>query len=188
MTLIELLITIAIFTFVVVVIFSVYLSAQKFYQYGEENAEILQNGRIAMERMTREIRQADEIISQIPQTPDIPESPPLTELEFEDGHIDDDYYYIRYYLSTTTNELIRQYRVYCFDSCIVCEDYFRWNDSYIQGEETIYTHPCNIEERLISEYITDLRFWGTNIINIFLNLEKNQKNIQMETKIFGRNL
>ncbi|GAI57318.1 unnamed protein product, partial [marine sediment metagenome] len=44
------------------------------------------------------------------------------------------------------------------------------------------------ESRIIGEYVTNLEFWGSEIINIFLTLEKKDRSIDLQTEIFGRNL
>lgn len=194
-TIVEVLITVAIFILIVVVIFSIYLTSQRFYQRGEVRAELLQNGRVILERLAREIRQAEEIVTPLPQLPDNPDNPPPEEIEFQDGHIPSpyqelgsDYYYIRHYLATTTGELYRQYRVYCFDSCEICNTYFRWNDTKIVGEEIVKAHPCDLEDKIIGEYAKELKFWGSGLINISLTLFKQNEKIDMQTKILGRNL
>ncbi|GAI42549.1 unnamed protein product, partial [marine sediment metagenome] len=113
----------------------------------------------------------------------------------QDGHtpfpyedLGSDYYYIRYYLSISTGELYRQYRVYCFDPCLSCDTYFRWNDTKIEDSQVIQTHPCNLEEKIIGEYINDLKFWGTSLIEISSTLENRDQRLNLQTKIFGRNL
>lgn len=193
-TLVEVLITLNIFIFIFVTCFAVYFLAQKFYQRAENRAETIQNGRIILERLNREIRQAVEIVSALPQSPDLPGNPPLSEIEFEDGHtpspfayLGSDYYYIRYYLDPNTSEVIRQDRVYCFEECGVCLSYVRWNDFQIQGEEQISPLACNLEERVIGEYVTGLAIWGANLIEVALILEKNNEIVNLKTKIAGRN-
>ena len=118
----------------------------------------------------------------------------MSEIEFEDGHtpspfayLGSDYYYIRYYLNEGTNEVIRQDRVYCFEECAVCLTYVRWNDFQIQGEEQISPLACDLEERVIGEYVTGLAIWGANLIEVALILEKNNEIVNLKTKIAGRN-
>lgn len=193
-TIIEITITVAIFCLVVGLIFNIFIFSQKFYRQTENNSELLQNGRIAIERISRDLRQAAELVTPLPQTPDVPENPPSQEIEFQDGHtpspyqqIDSDYYYIRYYVNPDVKELHRQYRVYCFDSCLACSSYFRWSDTKLVGEQTVYTQPCDLEDMVIGEYMQDLQFWGSGSINISLNLSKNSQTINLKTVVLGRN-
>ena len=194
-TLTEVLVSITIFILIIVAIYSIYILSQKAYQEGERAAEITQNGRVILERMTREIRQAKEIVTELPQVPDNPDKPPLSEIEFEDGHtpslyqsLGSGYYYIRYFIPENSNELKRQYRVYCFEDCGICSTYFRWNDTRLVEGVPENTHPCNLEELAVGEYVSDLKFWGTNLINISLTLSKNDKEINLKTEVSGRNI
>ena len=193
-TLIEILITIGIFIAVLTAFLTLYLLTQKFYQKTQDQAEVLQNGRVVLERLSRELRQAVEIITALPQTPDSPENPPVNEIEFEDGHhpspyqdLGSDYYYIRYYLDEEKSEIIRQYRVYCFEDCLSCLSYTRWNDLKMEGEEQISPHPCNLEERVVGEYARSFTFWGSNLVYIGIDFSKHNESLRFETNVSGRN-
>ena len=189
-TLVEILVFITIFLFVFTGIFNIFLFSQTFYGQITVQSELLQNGRVILERITREIRQGENIVTQLPQVSDNPAS----EIEFQDGHtpspyeyLESDYYYIRYYFSSSTKELYRQYRVYCFDNCEYCNTYFRWDDTRIEGADIVPTHACVLEEKIIGEYIKDLNFWGSGLINISLSLNNRGQELTFQTKIFGRN-
>lgn len=193
-TLVEILVTLVIFILVVVGMFNLFSLSQRFYVKGEMRAELLQNGRVILERMAREIRQANEIVTSLPQVEDNPDDPPVQEIEFQDGHtpspyqsLGSDYYYIRYYFNTSTGEIYRQYRVYCFDDCSLCSDYFRWNDTLMENGSIIHTHPCLLEEKIIGEYLESLEYWGTDAVNVSLILAKGKEEINLKTEIFGRN-
>ena len=261
-SLIESIIAIIILVSITVVLYSVYLFNQQAYRESENMAELTQNGRVVLERITRELRQAAEMVTVLPQTDQGAGNP--TEIEFQDGHVlslsvtstatggststiilaadsvaVNDYYndiflriiggtgqtqirkiigyngstktatvgedwsvipdstsvyrlgsedyYIRYYIPIGDNEIHRQYRVYCFDPCGTCNDYFDWEDIRIQ----VPTSPsaCVLEDRVIGEYISsgDLRFWGSDVINVLLRLNRFGQEINLSTKIFGRN-
>ena len=77
------LVSIMIAVLVVITVTSVYFFSQRSYRAGEIMAEITQNGRIIMDRITREIRQAREIVIELPNE-DI-DSP--SEIIFHDGHV-----------------------------------------------------------------------------------------------------
>jgi len=189
-TLVEILVFIAIFLFVSIGIFNIFSFSQTFYGQEAIQSELLQNGRVILERITREIRQGEGMVTQLPQVPDNP----TLEIEFQDGHtpspyehLGSDYYYIRYYFSSSTKELYRQYKVYCFDDCEYCNTYFRWDDTKIEGVDIIHTHACVLEEKIIGEYIQDLNFWGSGLINVSLTLNNRGQGLTFQTKIFGRN-
>ncbi|MFH0740003.1 MAG: prepilin-type N-terminal cleavage/methylation domain-containing protein [bacterium] len=189
-SLVEVLVAMAIFVVAIVLVFSIYFTSQKFYQKTETKAEILQNARVVLERMTRELRQTQNIVTALPQTPDNPPS----EIEFQDGHspspyvsLGSDYYYIRYYVSTSTGEVSRQYKVYCFDDCQTCSTFFKWNDTQMIDGVPTMAHSCLLEDRVVGEYALEMNFWGAGVINISLKLKKLNEQIDFQTNVFGRN-
>ncbi len=175
-TLIELLITIIIFVFVLITIYSAYILSQRSYFAIENSAEIMQNGRIVLERMAREIRQSREVITILPEK----KENALPEIIFEDGHIPDRHHYINYFLSE--GAIKRKVLGY-----------------YVSGDPGRILVPINLangaletimieEEKTIGEYVEHLNFWGRGIINISVYLKKGGREIELYTKIFGRNL
>lgn len=261
-TLAEVIIVIAIFCLLITSIYSIYLLNQKAYFAGESAAEIIQNGRVILERMIREIRQAKKIISIIPEE----KADALDEIEFQDGHdlfashfgnsqggdfssiilsssaentdnyykdlyvriisgtgigqakkiyeytgynktaviegfwdtvpdvssvykIDSFYYYIRYY-KDNEKRILRELYTYCFSqdglACADPETYVANNSAPPPGQSLL---KIQLEEpKIIGEYVDGLDIWGFGLINIFIELGKNGKEIDLETKIFGRNL
>ncbi len=82
-TLTELLITITVMSLVIGVVYGAYILSQRAYRAGGISAEILQNGRVILERMSREIRQAREIVTDLPEG----RVDPSDEIIFQDGHL-----------------------------------------------------------------------------------------------------
>jgi prepilin-type N-terminal cleavage/methylation domain-containing protein len=70
-TLIELLTVCTILSVVVASMFMFYFSGMKLWAVGNQKVELQQHGRIAMNRMTRELRQAKEIIASDSNTGEI---------------------------------------------------------------------------------------------------------------------
>jgi len=176
-TLSEMLIVVTIFVLIILTVYSAYFLSQRGYQKGEQVAEITQNGRVILERISREIRQAKEIITEL--SDDGSEISSI--IEFEDGHITTRYYYICYYQEGS--EVKRKVKRYYFPSDP--STFLSWDTtSPVETLTTITTEGPVI----IGEYVTNLEFWGSRIISISLTLEKKNKSIELETKIFGRNL
>ncbi len=177
-TLAEILVVISIFVILIVLIFSIYILSQKAYYVGDAKAEIDQNGRIAFDKMSREIRQAKEIVTDLPETNDNPPN----EIMFEDGHNVSEINYIRYYLKNGT-ELWRQIIYYYFDAAPTV--HVRWNAEDQYGEP-----PASAvsEDKLIAEYFQTLEFYEPNAINLYAELIKNNHYLYLITKVFGRNL
>ncbi len=264
-TLVEVLVTISLFLIIVVIIYSVQAFSQKVYQRGEVATEIIQNGRVILERISRELRQAKYIVTLLPEISDDPEFPPPAEILFQDGHllstfeggqvqeatsdtarleltassednyyrgmfitvidpitkvtqtgeidgydgesrtveiekswdtiptgwnyqIDSSYYYIKYW-KDEDNYLRKQIIGYCFPE--ECNNFIfsPWNTKNPEGQ-TLYELDSKLilEDEAIGEFLADLKFWGTKVINISLILEKGEEEVELRTKIFGRNL
>lgn len=143
MSLIELLIAIFVFITVLTVATASYIAGQRAWQTGSEINEITQNSRIAIDRLSRELRQTDEIVTNLPST----------EIEFQDGH-SEELQYLRYYLDN--NLLKRQIIVYELD-----DDAVRWN---VPGAEKKIK-----KDQIIAEYITSMQFSGDKLIFISIN-------------------
>lgn len=265
-TLTEVLVTISAFLIIVIIIYSVQAFSQKAYQRGETATEIFQNGRVILEKMSREIRQAKYIVTLLPEIPDDPEFLPSAEILFQDGHtlaivesdysqggeennitlistasaendyykdtfirivegtglgqirkitsyngetkvaivdenwetvplagsskyrIDSSYYYIKYWKDE--NKFLRKQIIgYCFPED--CDNFVfsPWNIKNPEGH-TLYELDSKLilKDEVFGEFLTDLKFWGSKVINISLILEKGEEQTKLQTKIFGRNL
>lgn len=260
-TLTEMMVVVAVSFLIIIALYSAYSLSWRGYVAGEEIAEITQNGRVILERMSREIRQAQEITTELPGERVIPPE----EIKFQDGHlfsvseegtvqagtlqtvtlnstasnkndrykdmfikitegtgvgqirkidnydgttktvqleeewgtvpdgastykIESSFYYIHYYRDVDNN-IWRRVITYCFSEdfliCVQPETYVPWNATPPGGQtllEMVLESP-----RIIGEYVANLEFWGSRVINIFLTLEKNNRSIDFRTKIFGRN-
>lgn len=261
-TLTEVIIVLTISLIIIVAVFSAYDLSQKSYIAAERKAEIIQNGRVVLERMSREIRQAKEIVTELPSE----RISPPSEIKFRDGHIamvseestaqggsansiildsgasnendyykdmfikilggegsgqirkiasydgtakiaqveinweinpdissaykiDTSFYYINYNRDSGGN-IWRKVSTYCFSidtvNCSPPESYVDWSAIPPGGQallEIVLETP-----RVIGEYVTNLEFWGDRAINIFLTLEKKNSRVDLQTKVFGRNL
>ena len=87
-TLIELLVAMIISSILISVTSSTYLLFRRSLARDQAKADITQNARIALDRMSREIRQSRGIITDLPNTiSDISVAEPH-EIEFNDGHLE----------------------------------------------------------------------------------------------------
>jgi len=181
-TLTELLITIAVFLLITGAVYAGFLLSQKAYRASELASELSQNGRVVLERITREVRQAKEIATELSEEEPVEAVNPLNGIIFEDGHGTTTYYYIHYFKEDSS--LRREVLGYYFsDNPGV---YVPW-DAVPPGSQTLETETLE-DPKTVGEYITGIKFWGTKVINISLVLEKKQKTVELDTKIFGRNL
>ena len=180
MTLIEVVIALAIGSLIFVLVTSIYLLSQNIYRSTDAKAEISQNGRVILDRIVREIRQSQRIITVLPTVAG--DSAP-DEVTFQDGHDMSEIKYLRYYMDSS-HHLNRQVIAYYFAA---------YPDIYVNidaTEETTHNPPTQIilEDRLIGEYVDDIEFYGNRLININLYLSKNGESAIMSTAVFGRNL
>jgi type II secretory pathway pseudopilin PulG len=280
-TLVEIIIVLVLSFLIIGISYSIFIMAQRAYQQGNTGLEIIQNGRVILDRTSREIRQTNEIITSLPDVPDNPDFFPPEEIFFQDGHttlvlesehpqaagndsitlsstssdendyykdmfikivegagegqirkiidydgatktaiidnhwatqptststykIDTSYYYIRYY--GVNSEIWREIVVYYFpDDPMTPEDetdiFVPWNSKDADGnlpggpDSCVFANCPNcpstciiLENRVIGEYVSRLKFWNSGVINVSMDLKKDNLNLKMETKIKGRNL
>jgi len=179
-SLIEIVIVISISTILFLVVAMVYYISQSTYQKTDTRAEIIQNGRVITDRIIRELRQSQSLVTALPDDNSNPATIP-SEIIFQDGHDTTDIYYIKYYLLGT--DIMRNYMVYYFASDPDTYVYSYDTDQY--GNEPLSRV---LDTRVIGEYVTDLEFWGNGLVNINLYLNKNSETINISTSIYGRNL
>jgi len=177
-TLIEIMVSSALFVLVLLIVTSTYSVGQRIYRQSINDNELWQNARVVLDRTSREIRQAKKILTVLPATNN--NSP--SEIIFEDGHDTVKISYIRYYLNGT--DVYRETYHYYFDS--EPNTYVPWNSVDNFGNTPIKA----IEENyIVGQFFSNLNFWGSNkLVNIEATLEKNSRIINLMTAVFGRNL
>lgn len=184
-TLVEILITITVFVLISIAIFNILFFGQRFAGKGNIRAELLQNGRIILERMTREIRQAEEIVTELSDD----EIGATTTIIFQDGHDISFIHYIHYFRDGISGTIKREDLAYYFSisgDSASSSTYVSWNAEPPEDEtlETIILE----SPRTIGEYVANLELWGLEVINISMTLKNQDQTIGLRTKIFGRNL
>ncbi|MDO8668788.1 MAG: prepilin-type N-terminal cleavage/methylation domain-containing protein [Candidatus Buchananbacteria bacterium] len=179
-SLVEIIIVISISLILFLIMSMVYYISQTTYNKTDTRAEITQNGRVILDRMIRELRQAQSVITILPADNSDPDSLPA-EIKFLDGHNTSNIAYIRYYLDG--QDIKREYSRYYFAGD-------QSTDVYIYDTDQFGNPPVAeiIEDKIIGEYASDLEFWGNNLITINLYLIKGSENINISTSIYGRNL
>jgi len=180
-TLLEILIAITISVTMLSVILSIYSLTMRSIGYSQDRGELSQNSRIIIERLTRDIRQARDIATILPEDKDDLLIEPPNELEIKDGHKTEVFQYIKYYLSSTN--LHRQIRQYYFadePESLVPFD----------AEDDFSNPPLIniIEDELVGQYIRNIIFYGTNLITTEIDLEKGSNSHSTKNILFGRNL
>ena len=172
-TILETMVSVSLFTILILLTGSLFSLSQKSYTAGANENELTQNARVSIDRISREIRQSVEIITSLPAT--------STEIFFQNGHDMDQITYIRYYLDGT--DLMRAHEAYYFSADPGV--YVIWNGLNHLGQPP---EKIMLEDRVVGEFFNNVRFWGNNnLVHILINLEKNQKQLQIQSSVFSRN-
>jgi hypothetical protein len=141
----------------------------------QNRAEIIQNMRASFDRFSRELRQANIIVTTLP----------ANELLFEDGHgnLDDaPLQYLRYHL--VGSDLYREVSYFSFPSAPVIRVHYNETDAGGGGPTQTVE-----EDRLIGEYVSSLSFSadGTTIA-VTATLYLNPETLTLTTNVASRNL
>ena len=180
-TLPEVIVSISLFTIIILLTGSMYSLSQKSYNKGSGKGELIQNARVSLDRITRELRQSVNIVTVLPLTADEEGNSPPSEIFFQDGHDISQISYLRYYLDGS--DLRRSKIIYYFDS--EPNIYVTHNSvDHLENppEELI------LEDRIVGEYFNDLKYWGSGgLIYIFENFSKGEEEFSIRTAVFSRN-
>lgn len=182
-TLAEVLIVIMVLGIALTLIYDIVQASSRVYLNGERRAELSQNGRVIIDRLIREIRQAPNILTPIPDVPDDPFFTPPQEIAFRNGHQLDPITYVRYWHNPLDHTVNRQILAYSFSTDPSTYVPYNAVDSNNQPpDEQI------LQDQIIGEYINDFRIWGERPITIDLNLQEADTSLYLRTQVVGRNL
>jgi len=187
LTLIEILVAMAISIVIIAAAYEVYNISYKSYKKNYAMAELSQNARIALERMTRDVRQTMEIMTDLPENPGA--GTPPSSITFQDGHsywTDGRIQYLTYYLSDTN--LYRKTTHHTFTSPCETAPASTWVLSSARdalGQPPLF---CDSEDKPRAEKITNLQFWGTSVVTIDLTVSDGTNTYTYQTKALGRNV
>lgn len=180
-TLLEIIVSLAIFIVVIILTSSIFLLSQKSYNKSSNLAELTQNNRVYLDRLSRELRQSVNIITALPPTDSDPLYPPSEQIIFQDGHDSSRITYIRYYLNGP--DLMREHKAYFFTTDSAT--YVTINSIDAGGQPPNYEIK---ENRIIGEYFDKINFWGADgLVNIYIKLKKNADIFELKTSAFSRN-
>lgn len=175
-SLVEVLLVLVSGSIFLLIIFYFYFASRGFYLGVQSKTEVGQNGRIAMDRMVREIRQARYMVSNLP--PDQSGAP--SEITFQDGHTDT-IQYIRYYLADT--QLKRDLIQYFFASDPNTPVDMNSHDG--QGNSP---SPSVKDTQVVAEYVTSLQFYGSGSVTVVFSAKYRDKTVDLLTNVAGRNI
>lgn len=174
-TLLETMAAVSIFVIVIILIGSLFVLAQRSYSKTAVTGELVQNSRVVMDRLARELRQATTLVTAMSSTT------PVNGIFFQDGHDTTKITYIYYYLDGTDFKRKHSYFYYAIDP----SDYVYYDSVDGTGQAP---QEQTIEDRIIGEYFNNIEFTGIDgLITVSFDLNKNQSNFMVDSKIYIRN-
>lgn len=180
-TLIEIIISLSLFATLILLVNGMYTLAQSTYNKNSNLAELTQNARVALDRLSRELRQSETIITSLPPTDSDPANPPVNQIFFQDGHNTALTTYILYRLDGTNLERVA--KAYYFND--EPSTYVTYNSVDQGGNLPL---ELIISDLTVGEYFNNLKLWGTNgLVNISIGLTKNKNSFNLDTSVYSRN-
>jgi len=187
-TLIEVLTAMTIGILIIMAVYEVYNISYKSYKKNFASAELTQNARVALERMSRDLRQTTEILTNLPEDPGA--GTPPSEIKFQDGHnfwpTSGQIQYITYYLSGT--DLHRRLSHYTFTVPCETAPSITWVLWSTRDGSNSLAPECTDSDVVKAEKISSLEFWGVKVITINLATSDETSTYHFETKTLGRNI
>ena len=169
-TLSELLVAMAVGLLVINALWIIYLVSNKSFKSGSNKYEVAQNAKIALEKMSRELRETNEIISVLP--PDA--SSPADKITFRDANYAK-IRYITYHLSgTDLNRRLTHYYLSNPDDWVISTT----------PEATLVTD----EDIPIATNLTNIKFYGQSLITIEISGQVSSEKIDLTTNVKPRNI
>lgn len=176
-SLLEIIVALSLFTIAIVMVTSMYTISSRSYNKASAQAELAQNGRVALNRMNRELRQSKEIVTDLSSD----RSNAKSEIMFQDGHDTEEITYIEYYLNG--DELWRRESAFYFPSE---EDvYVKYNT---KNENDELPEKKILSDHLVGQHFDDLDFWGgQELAHIHYDLGLRGNELGMGTSVYSRN-
>ncbi len=177
-SLLEIIVSLALFVIIIIIMGNMFSFAERSYGAGSNEDELSQNGRVSLDRMSREIRQTPEIISSLSTD----SANPSDEITFQDGHDTSNITYIRYYLNN--GDLMRSVIAYYFNSNPSLYVYWNSTDQFGDSPTEVV-----LEDRIVGEYFQKLNFWssGSDLVNVSMDFAKGNSSLQFDTSVYPRN-
>jgi len=175
-TILEIAVSISLFSIAILLTGSMYIISQRTYNKGRDQGELIQNVRVVFDRITRELRQSVEMVTDLPDS----EGSAIAEILFQAGHDTDQITYLKYNLEGTN--LKRYHIAYEFSSEL---------GTYVTYDSTeggLTPNVRTLSGKVIGEYFADLNFWESEgLVNYSVSLEKGQETIDISSMVTSRN-
>lgn len=177
LSLIEVIVGIALFSVAILIIGTFFTMSQSVYTKTEITGDLAQNARIVSERLSAELKQAESILTVLPDESE----DGVNEIFFRDGSGLQEMRHIKYY---QIGDKIKR-------SVSVC--YFVFNpDEYVscleKDEFENYPEQLILEDFIIAERAESFKISKRgDLILVFLSFKKGRESFQLTTEIYPRN-
>ena len=179
-TLVELLVAMLISSLLISVTVAVYSAFRKTLAADQSAADLSQNGRVALDRISRELRQTPEIVTVLPtDQSDVSVTQP-GEVEFQDGHADD-LTYKRYYINGSYLELDTEEYYFASDT----STRVAWNSVGTSGDSPV-KHV--ISTQIVAETVSSLALYGGKPLEVIISTTDGKQTVTLRTNVNERNL
>lgn len=182
LTLLEIVVGIGLAALILGALYGVFATSYRSYSVSVNKAELNQNARIALERLSRDLRQTPRVVTTLPPNDTDPLNPPPSTLMFQDGHNTSKIQYITYLLSD--GNLYRKTTHYYFSSDTTT--WVAWNSQDQFGD--LPTEAID-DDAVKADKITSLKFWGDQrVITSEIVASNGTSTYTYRTQTFGRNI
>jgi prepilin-type N-terminal cleavage/methylation domain-containing protein len=180
-SLVELLVAVAVSGILVAITISTYSLFRRSLTLDQSRAGLSQNGRITLDRLSRELRQTPDVVTTLPTTSSDNSVTQPGYIEFEDGHAND-LTYKRYYVSSGVLKVdVKQY-YFSYDTVTRV----KWNAIGTGGVSPVSNV---ISTSDIADGVSSIAFYGSNQVEVLLSMQdSDNQTLQLRTVILGRNL
>ena len=179
-TLVELVVAMTVSTILIGVTVSVYTLFRKSINLDQNRADLTQNARVTLDRLSRDIRQTPSIVTLLPTDPNDTTVTEPGEIEFEDGHAQN-LTYLRYYLNGETLELATKQYYFSYDT----GTRVHWNST---GNGGIAPTSSVISTQDVADRVKSIAFYGRKPLQIIITTtDDGIQTYVLRTSIYERN-
>ena len=178
-TLVELLVALVISSILIGATVSTYTLFRKAVAEDQNRAALTQNGRVAFDRISRELRQTSLVVTTLPSSPDDTSITEPGEIEFEDGHTNDLTYH-RYYVDGSMLKLDTIEYYFADDSGIRVP----YNATRPNGDLPV-RHVISTQD--VAEDVASIAFYGTQPLEFQMTTTDGKQTFTIRTKLYERN-
>ena len=179
-TLIELLVAMIVSGILISITTATYTLFRTSMNLDQSRAQLDQNGRLVLDRLSRELRQTQDVVTTFPASPSDNSIAQPGEIEFEDGNAND-LTYRRYYIVSGVLKLdIKQY-TFSYDP----NTRVLWDAIGTSGESP---NPTVLSTQDVADSVQSVAFYGDSLLQMIVTtIDSYGQTYTVRTTVLGRN-